>query len=378
MLTRKQLIKNSIEHRSIDKIPLMYRGDPKINEDLKDYFGLKNLQNEWDKLIEKLGADNFSDGASLGAFTTYFPKYIGPDFDSIYEPNHFFIWGIKPVVVKAGGANDIVFHRDPPLYDCNEINDLKKYKFPKTDWFDFKVYNIVTEAIEQKYKEQREIKAEDIRKSDKFFSNAYYLNSIFMTSIFLRGIDRMLMDLVGNVKYAEFLINSTGEFMLEFCKKYLASIGNKVDVYGIWDDIASQDNLMISPNIWRRFYKPWHKKIIEVAKRYNLYVCFHICGNCSEVIPDLIEMGVDILDPVQVNAKNMELSSLKKHFGKHICFHGGLDAQRLIPLGNPDEIRQEVRRIKELFTGEGGLILGPSHYITADTPIKNVLAIYGH
>ncbi len=376
-MVNKKLIKNAIEHKSLDRIPLMYRGDPKINEDLRNHFNLGNLEYEWEKLIKKLGADNFSDGATLGAFTTYFPKYIGPEFNAKFEQNHFFIWGIKPVEIRVANATDIIFHKDPPLYNCDSISDLRKYDFPKTEWFDFDTYKIVTEAIDQKYEDQREIKAKDIKNTDRFFLNTYYLNSIFMTSIFLRGIDKMLMDLIGNSKYAEALICNIGEFMLEFCKKNLFSIGNKIDVYGIWDDIATQDSLVISPYIWRKFYKPWYKKVIEVAKKYNLYICFHICGNCSEVIPDLIDMGVDILDPVQVSAKNMQLEKLKKNFGKDICFHGGLDAQRLIPMGNPERIEKEVKRVKGLFDGDGGIILGPSHYITADTPLENVLAIYG-
>ena len=375
-MVNKKLIEDTIKHNSIDRIPLMYRGDPKINEELRKYFNLNNLEDDWEILIEKLKADNFSDGATLGAFTTYFPKYIGPDFNAIFEQNHFFIWGIKPVEMKVAGATDIVFHKDPPLFDCNDVGDLKNYKFPEIEWFDFDTYNIVTEAIDQKYEDQKEIKSEDIKKTDRFFSNAYYLNSIFMTSVFLRGMDKMLIDLSINKKHAESLINNIGEFMFEFCKKYLSSIGNNIDLYGIWDDIAYQDNLLISPDLWRKFYKPWHKKIIEIAKGYGLYVCFHICGNCSEVIPDLIEMGVDILDPVQVSARNMQLEKLKQQFGKDICFHGGLDAQRLIPMGNPEQIKKEVKRAKELFAGDGGIILGPSHYITADTPLENILAIY--
>lgn len=374
----KKLIIDSIEHKNIDRIPIMYRGVPKINDELRIYFGLNNLEYEWDILIKKLNADNFSDGATLGAFTTYFPKYIGPDINTIYEPNHFFIWGIKPIAIEVGGTTDIVFHKDPPLFDLNEVSDLKRYKFPKIEWFDFNNYNVVTEAISQKYEDQKGIRKKDIKKTDIFFSNTYYLNSIFMTSIFLRGMDKMLMDFFDNRRYAEYLINSIGEFMLEFCNYNLSSIGKNIDLYGIWDDFASQDNLLISPELWRRYYKPWHKKIIEVAKSYDLYVCFHICGNCSEVIPDLIEMGVDILDPVQVSARNMELEKLKKQFGKDICFHGGLDAQRLIPLGNPEQIKKEVKKAKELFADDSGIILGPSHYITADTPIENVLAIYSN
>lgn len=372
----KELLINTIEHKSVGKAPTMYRADPSVNKELIDYFHLNSIEDDWEKLVCKLGADNFSDGETLGAFTSYFPKYIGLDFNTVFEQNHFFIWGIKPIEVKIAGTTDIVFHKNPPLYSLDDISDVLNYNYPKLEWFDFEIYKIATDAIYQDLDEQKEIKAKDLKKSDKYFLNTYCMNSIFMTSIFMRGVDKMMMDLVSNKKYAEILIGNIGEFMLEFCKKNLASIGSVLDLYGIWDDFATQDGLMISADIWRKFYKPWHKKIIEVAKKYDLYICFHICGNCTDVIPDLIEMGVDILDPVQVSAKNMEIDRLKKLFGKDICFHGGIDAQKLIPLGKPDDIRKEVKRVNRLFGYEGGIILGPSHYITVDTPVENIIAIY--
>ncbi len=133
---------------------------------------------------------------------------------------------------------------------------------------------------------------------------------------------------------------------------------------------------MLSPDLWRKYYKPWDKKLIEIAKSHNLLVCFHVCGNCTAILPDLIEMGVDLLDPVQTSAKNMELSNLKKQFGKDLCFHGGLDVQGLLPRAAPWEIELEVKKIKDLFGDGGGIILGPSHYITVDTPTENILAVY--
>ena len=368
---------DSINHKNIDIIPKMYRGEPPVNNKLLKYFNLSNLEEDWDKLIELLGADNFSDGETLGAFTTYFPKYIGPDFGTIFEPCYFNIWGIKPVEIYAGGNRDVVFSKNPPLYNFDSLADIKNYNYPKLEWFDFSTYKVNSEAIAYKSAdEQKEISLTDFRQSDRYFLNANCINYIFMISIFMRGIDKMLMDLITSKKYAEILIGNIGEFCLEFCKKNLESIGKFIDVYGIWDDFAMQDDLMIPPDIWRRFYKPWHQKLIEVAKKNNLFVCFHVCGNCTDIIPDLIEMGVDILDPVQVSAKNMEISKLKKQFGKDICFHGGIDVQKFLPFATTDEVRSEVKRIKKLFDGEGGIILGPSHYITADTPIENILAIY--
>jgi uroporphyrinogen decarboxylase len=144
----------------------------------------------------------------------------------------------------------------------------------------------------------------------------------------------------------------------------------------MWDDVAMQTGLIMHPDVWRHYYKPWYKKIIAEAKRYGLVVMFHCCGSCVDIIPDFIDIGIDIVDPVQTSARNMELGSLKQEFGRDICFHGGLDIQQLLVRGTPSDIRNEVKRTDRLFRDDGGILFGPSHYITADTPLENVFAIY--
>lgn len=373
----KKLLLDSIMHKSTGKIPTMYRGEPSVNQKLIEYFNLENLEKDWSKLIEFLGADNYSDGETLGGFTTYFPDYIGPDFNTIFEVNRFDVWGIKPVEIYSGSARSIVFLKNPPLLDSDDVSDLKNYNYPKLDWFDFSVYRNNSEQIAYKsYKDQEKIKLNDLKRSDEYFLNTSCMNSIFMVSTYLRGMEKMLMDLILNQDYAESLLGYIGEFMVQFNERNLKSIGKYIDLYGIWDDFADQESLMISPDLWRKYFKNWYKKLIDEAKKYNLLVCFHVCGSCIDIIPDLIEMGVDILDPVQVSAKNMDLKNLKNKFGKDICFHGGLDSQKFLPFVKPEDIKNEVKKIKEMFMGEGGIILGPSHYLTPDIPIKNILAIY--
>jgi len=373
----KKLLIDAIRHNKPSKTPMMYRGEPSLNKKLLSYFNLGPLENNWEKLIEMLGADNYSDGETLGGFTTYFPDYIGPDFNAVFEINRFDIWGIKPVEIYSGEDRNIVFSEKPPMINMNDIEDIKKYPFPKIDWFDFSVYRNNSEQIEYKsHKEQEKIELKDLKKSDKYFLNTSCMNSLFMVSTYLRGIEKFFIDLVLNEKYAITLLDKIGEFMVLFNEKNLKNLGRHIDLYGIWDDFADQNSLMISPDLWRKYFKGWYRILIEEAKKYNLFVCFHVCGSCVEIIPDLIEMGVDILDPVQVSAKNMDLENLKKKFGKDICFHGGIDSQKFLPFAKPEEVSSEIKRIKNLFGEDGGLILGPSHYLTPDIPIENIISMY--
>lgn len=376
-LEKKQIILDAIRHKPGKKVPTMYRGEPSVNEELARTFQIQDLARDWPKLIECLGADNYSDGETLGGFTTYFPKYIGPESHAVFEINRFDIWGIKPVEMFHGGQRNIVFSKYPPMAEMDDIAEVQKYPFPKTDWFDFQTYKNNSEQLVYKSaEEQEEIKLRDFKRSDQFFLNASCQNSLFMVSTYLRGLDKMFMDLALREKYSQTLISKIGEFMLEFHIKNMSCIGRHIDLYGIWDDFADQDGLMISPEMWRKYYKPWDRLLIEEAKKYDLLVCFHVCGNCTDIIGDLIEMGVDILDPVQVSARDMALEDLKRRFGKHLCLHGGLDAQKLLIHSTPDQVREEVKRIRGLFAEDGGLILGPSHYLTPDIPLENILAIY--
>ena len=140
--------------------------------------------------------------------------------------------------------------------------------------------------------------------------------------------------------------------------------------------MAMQDNMMISHDIFMEFFYPWYKKLFAGAKKYGLITFFHICGNANDIIGDLIDIGVDVLDPVQVSAKDMDLAGLKKEYGRHISFHGGIDVQGFIQNADIDEIIAYVKKTEAMFLNSGGLILGPSHEITPDTPIENILAVY--
>lgn len=369
----KKMVWDAINHKTVERIPMMYRGEPLLDHKMIRFFGLEDITSDWQVLVENIGADFYSGGVSLCDFYTYKPKYIGPDFESDHDPNFFYIWGIKSRFIEEDGIyKSIDYFSDPPLKNIDRITDLKKTHFPSPDWFDFNYYTeIYKQAASDDY-----YHASNINAVEKYFTGACSVNNLFMISSYMRGMDRLLTDLAFNQKFASYLIDNIGEMCIEFCRRNLSSIGKKIDIYGMWDDIAMQNNLIMSPEMWRRFYKPWDKKITEEAKKYDLKVMFHCCGSCFDIIDDLIEIGIDILEPVQTSARNMEIDRLKAVFGNKICLHGGLDIQNLITQKTPGDIQDEVRRIKRLFSGEGGIILGPAHYLTADTPVENVLAIY--
>jgi len=158
---------------------------------------------------------------------------------------------------------------------------------------------------------------------------------------------------------------------------YMDAVGDLVDVFEYGNDYGTQRGLLISAELYRKHFKPREKRMFEAIKsRSAAKLFYHSCGGIAEIIGDLIECGVDILNPVQTSAAGMEPEHLVGEFGRELTFCGGIDVQRLLPYGTPDEIRSEVRRTASILGRFGGYILAPCHCIQADVPPENIVAMY--
>lgn len=356
-MNSKVRVLNAIFHKQIDRIPLMYRALPAINDKLLAYFGLdSDIKKSWQDLMKIMGFDLFSGGNGIGKFTKFKPSYNGTIKKNPSDNNAFYVWGIDSYFDEK--SDSINYHVNKDFARLESVSEMEKYNYPDVNDFDYCWKDIPLHL-----------------KSEHFLGTGT-LNSIFMIALYLRGFDNLMIELLTNKPLAGYYIDKIGEFVFEYTKKTFESVGHDIEFYALWDDLAMQDSLMISYHTFKEFFLPWYKKIFELAKKYNLITYFHVCGNANEIISDLINIGVDILDPVQTSAKDMQLDKLRKKFGNNICFHGGIDVQNLIPFGKPGDIKNYIDKISDLFGSSGGLILGPSHDITIDSPLKNILAIY--
>lgn len=197
--------------------------------------------------------------------------------------------------------------------------------------------------------------------------------TLFEAAWYLRGMDRFLMDLVINKDFAHELLNKLFEFQIT-TGSILARKG--VDIIWIGDDFGTQESLIVSPSVWREFFKFRYAKLIQSFKRINpdVKVAYHSDGNIETLIPEYIDIGVDILNAVQ--PKSMDPAQLKKKFGKNLSFWGTIDIQDTLPHGTVKDVEDEVRLRIQTVGREGGLILGPSHNIQPDVPFENILAFY--
>jgi len=201
--------------------------------------------------------------------------------------------------------------------------------------------------------------------------------SIFESAWRLRGFQRFLMDLVINKELAHALLERVFEIQLSRMTRYLAEVGPYLDVVCVGDDLAHQTGLLMSPELYREMIKPYHRRYFTFIKDHTpAKLHLHSCGSIYSLLEDLIEVGVDIINPVQIRAENMEPQGLKDRFGDRLVFWGGIDTQTLLPRGTPDMVREEVRRIAKTLGRQGGYVLGAVHNIQADVPPENILAMF--
>ncbi len=209
------------------------------------------------------------------------------------------------------------------------------------------------------------------------FKDEYWIVGVTVTTIFetawaLRGYERLLSDFVLNPDLAEQILDFPYQFHLAAAKN-LVEMG--VDMIWLGDDVGTQSRMLISPNHWRRFFKPKMADLIAALKRINpqVKVAYHSDGMVEPIIPELIEIGLDILNPIQ--PASMDPARLKEIYGDKLCFWGSMDEQHTLPHGSPQDVRAEViARLKTLGKG-GGLILGPTHHVQLDTPMENFWAM---
>jgi uroporphyrinogen decarboxylase len=193
---------------------------------------------------------------------------------------------------------------------------------------------------------------------------------------FMRGYAASLEDLIVAPDFVQAFMERYADFWVRMTERALREVGDLVDLAMFGDDLGTQQGPVMNPALYRRLIKPYHAQMVQTIKRFGKPVLLHSCGSVAAFIPDLVEAGFDALHPIQVSAKDMDSAELKRKYGRDITFWGGVDTQRVLPLGTPQEVREEVRkRITDLGPG-GGYVLGAVHNIQAEVPAENILAMF--
>jgi len=244
-----------------------------------------------------------------------------------------------------------------------DLDQLERYPLPR----------ISEEELEYLRKRARHL----YENTDKALFG-WFNGSIFETAQFLSGFDTFFMRLVGEPELSRRLLERLTEAVIEDLKLYLGAVGRYIQVLGFGDDLGFQSGPQIAPQMFRSLIKPLLRRIYGMAHTLSpAKVLLHSCGSVAEFIEDFIEIGVDILNPVQTSAAGMDIEILKRRFGGRIVFWGGgADVQSVLPLGTPEQVRADVRRRIEVMQPGGGFVFAPIHNLQADIPPENIVAMY--
>jgi uroporphyrinogen decarboxylase len=247
-----------------------------------------------------------------------------------------------------------------PLSQATSVEDLKKHPWPTPDWWDFSPLPGLMQRLD----------------AHQQYHIRFRLGSVFEIGWQLRGLQEFMMDLVENPAIPMYIMDRLNEIHLENLRRVLELAGDRLDMVYFYDDVATQTSLMVSKKMWAQYVRPHHARIIELAHRYGKPVMYHTDGSVYQLLPEFVELGVDLLNPLQPDAKNMDLQRIKDEFGDKLCFHGGVDIMRTLPKGKPEQVQAEVRNRVNILGKKGGYVLCSSHHIQPDTPIENVIAMY--
>lgn len=272
-------------------------------------------------------------------------------------------WGITWHMPKENGLYfDMVEH---PLDGCISVSDVDKHRWP--DPWDEGRYAGLWERLQRVYNE-----------SESAIVMQSASAGFFELSGWLRGMENFFIDLVSDSKMACKVMDKALEFKMAYWEKVLTNGGKYIQVVQEAEDLAAQNSLLISPELYRKHIKSRQKELYGFIKKLAPVKLFlHSCGAIRELIPDFIETGVDIINPVQVSARDMDTKELKKEFGMDIVFWGGgVDTQRILPQGTANEIRDEVRKRMDDLKPGGGFVFSAVHNIQADVPPQNIMAMW--
>jgi uroporphyrinogen decarboxylase len=359
METSKDRVLKAIDHIQPDVTPVHVMGYEGIERWL-DHFGAKDSMD----LAGKLGLD------LLGSPR---PVYTGPN-----TANDLTIWGSATNTGTLTGAGYSEARGGYPLAGATSVADVERLAWPDPDDFDYEVVAQVLRTLPDS-KARSIVTAYAVEKkglSREAVSRAQAFWLPVLCSLFdLFGLEETLVGLHAMPEVIEAAVDHVGTFLVEFSQRLLEATRGLADVYVIGDDFATQRGMLLSPRHWRRFLKPTYQKLFDLTKSYGLKVWFHCCGTFRPVLPDLVDMGIDVWETVQVHLPGNDPQELKREYGRDIAFFGAVSTQQTLPYGTPEDVRAEVReRIRVLGEG-GGYICAGDHTILPDVPIENVLAM---
>ncbi|OGV48641.1 MAG: hypothetical protein A2017_02890 [Lentisphaerae bacterium GWF2_44_16] len=343
-MNSKERVMRSIKHQEIDRVPCFFLSTGNTNGRLAEKFGMASsklgyLEPGHADLIERLGCD---------------VRFVRPT--AVNAPDRkFFSCGSVHAAIHAG----TLVYEKMPLEDASSVDEILNYdKWPSPDFFDYRIPSWMLSSFEGKA------------------VCAYDMFILLLYAMSMRGMENLMMDMASEPDMAHAVFDKICDYHLERVRRFLTVNKGMIDILGIGDDVAGQDGMFFSIDMWREYIKPCLRKAVELCREFNVIPYFHGCGGFSVLYNDFIEMGIKCTGRLQTEAKGNNFARIKKEYGKNLCLWGAVDCQHILIERSPEEVREHVRELlRNNFDGTG-FIAGPTHSFTEDVPVENILAVY--
>jgi uroporphyrinogen decarboxylase len=362
-MTSRERVLTTLDHREPDRVPVDLGGwQSGISHEtyvpLKALLGVKTET----RMAERVQGLARVDDAVLDAFgvdTRYvFPSRAGTESYPLTGEDSFTdVWGIRWRRPASSHYYDI--ERSPLAGKSS--GDFKKLRLPTVGtFFDADCVRAALETL-----------------AGSGCAIFTCLAGVFEQATYIRGMTEFYMDFILNPAMVEALLDAVLAAEIDIYGRFFDIVGGELDLVQYWGDLGSQQGPLISLEHYRRYIKPREAALAEFTKkRTKAKVCLHTCGSAYAFVPDLLEAGYEVLNPVQTTAAGMDPLRLKKEFGKDLVFWGAVDTQRVLPFKTPEDVKKNVKQAIEALAPGGGYILAPCHNIQANVPPHNVVAIF--
>ena len=341
-MTSRERVLFAINHKKTDRAPADYIAHTEVTNKLIQRLGIADHE----ELLQALHVDMRQIPFNYGQPET------GPDSDGYMQT----MWGGKRRDKDPGDGRPNYIS---PFDDDTTVEDVHSHSWPKPDAVDYS-----------------QVRNECEKYHDKFATFGAPWSPFFHEAGWLVGQENFFIWMTTKPDVMESIIDHIVDYEIEVTRRFLEAAHGMIDITYFGNDFGTQRGLFISPEMWNRFIRKPLKRFYDVSHEHGGKVMQHSCGAIRDIIPYLIQDGVDILDPIQVAATGMDLPGLVRDFGRALCFHGGVDTQRTLPFGSVADVRAEVRSYLDLTRETGGYILCASQNFIEDIPLDNILAMY--
>ena len=300
------------------------------------------------------------------------PRYVGPAGGGPVSARDVDLWGVPrkrvELLLDDGAGRFGETYREvtaSPLAGCGSVEEVLGYDYwPSPDWFDYS-------DVEAQCRRVR-----DAGRVVVFMGDRLNRLAQLKPAMYLRGVERILLDMVEEPEVARAIFGRISAFYLEYGRRVLESARGMIDILCTGDDFGAQAGLLISPQMWDAYLRRGFEDYISLGHGFGAKAMHHSCGSVYDLLPRMIDCGLDILQSIQPEAANMDPVDLKRRFGAQIAFQGGVSIQNVLPHGSPEDVREHVETLFAAMAPGGGYIAGTSHNIQVDTPVRNIEALY--